>query len=85
MFKLENGQLDADQVFILAVTADKIAYKFNAGDAEPEVKNMAEVDSVFLYDPADYLEALDLFEGRKYAAAKDAFAKVKNKYGKRYP
>ncbi len=85
VFKLEDGKLDAEQVFILAVTPASVAYKYNAGDAEPEVKKMAEVDTVFLYDPADYLTALDLFEGRKYAEAKDAFAKVKEKYGKRYP
>ena len=85
VLKLENDRLDAEEVYLLAVTADSVAYKFNVGDAEPEIKKRVEVDSVFLYDPADYLEALDLFEGNKFAEAKDAFAKVKERYGKAYP
>lgn len=81
----EDDRMTAEEVLLLAVTSTKVAYKFNAADADPEVKSKNEVDSIFLYDPKDYLEAMDLFEGRKYAEAKAAFAATKERYGKAYP
>lgn len=81
----ENNRLKAEEVYLMAVTQTQVAYKFNAADAEPEVKKRTEIDSIFLYDPKDYLEALDLFEARKYAEAKDAFAAVYKRYGRAYP
>lgn len=85
VLKLEDDKLDAEEVFLLAVTATKVAYKFNAADAEPEVKSRSEIDSIFLYDPKEYLEAIDLLQGRKYAEAQQAFSKLKVKYGRAYP
>lgn len=83
--KMDNGDLDPEEVYLVAVTKDSVAFKFNEGDAQPEIKKRAEVDSIFLYDPADYLEALDLYEGRKYAEAMNAFIKVKNRYMRMFP
>lgn len=80
-----NNRLKAEEVYLLAVTANQVAFKFNVADADPEVKSRTEIDSIFLYEPKDYLEAIDLFEGRKYAEAKTAFAAVKERYGKAYP
>ena len=83
--RLDHGRLQAKEVYLLAVTRTKIAYKMGAANVAPVVESMSEVDSIFLYEPKDYLEALDLFEGRKYAKAKGAFAQVKEKYGKAFP
>ena len=52
--KMDNGDLDPEEVYLVAVTKDSVAFKFNEGDAQPEIKKRAEVDSIFLYDPADY-------------------------------
>ena len=80
-----NNKLKKEEVYLLAVTAAQIAYKFNVADAEPEVKSRKEIDSIFLHEPKDYLEAVDLLEGRKYAEAQQAFSKLKVRYGKAYP
>ncbi len=85
VLKLEDGRLDAQEVYLLAVTPTQIAYKVRPWNADPMVLKMDEVDSLFLYNPADYLEALDLFEGREYEKARRAFIRVKEKYGKRFP
>lgn len=78
----DRGRVDTRDVWLRAATPTAIGYTFNQGDAvdQMERKSMAEVDSLFIYDPKDYLDALDLFEGRKYAQARQAFAKVKEKY-----
>ncbi|MDX1681227.1 MAG: hypothetical protein R3242_10910, partial [Akkermansiaceae bacterium] len=81
----ENGQLSAEQVYILAVTDKAVAYKFNAEDAQIEKGSRKEIDSIFIYTPKEYLEALDLLQGRKYAEARDAFAQIKERYAGKYP
>lgn len=80
----EDDRLKKEEVFVLAVTDKSVAYKFNIEDDQPEVVSRKNVDSIFLYDPRDYMEAMDLYQGRKYAEAKAAFAAVKKRYAGKY-
>lgn len=76
----DRGRVDTRDVWLRAATPQAIYYVFNQGDADMEQVAMKDVASFFIFDPKDYLEALDLFEGRKYAQARQAFAAVKEKY-----
>ena len=85
VFKLPEGRLGAEEVFLMAVTKNHVAYKFRAEDAQPDIKRREEIDSIFLYDPADYLQALDLYESGQYEEAMKAFVVVKERCTRLYP
>lgn len=84
VMKTGEGGLVAKEVHLLAVTEKRVAYKENLL-GEIEVRSRKEIDSIAAYEPKDYLEALDLYEGRHYEEARFAFAKVKDRYRGCYP
>jgi tetratricopeptide (TPR) repeat protein len=65
--------------WILAATATQIRYKTNKISADFVDANISDFEKIFLAEPPDYSAAIDLYEGRKYKEAQEAFAAVKER------
>jgi hypothetical protein len=68
--------------WVVASTKSAFAYyeQTPQAGAQPVRANMADLQTLFIFEPQDYLEAVDLYEGRKYEQAKAALEKVSKKY-----
>ena len=67
------------RAWILAATKTQIRYKTNNVSTDFVDARTADFATVFLVEPPDYAAAIDLFEGRKYKEAQEAFAAVKER------
>lgn len=67
------------KVWIVAGTKTQIRYKETEVAVETKDARISDFGAVYLYEPKDYTAALDLYQARKYAEAKEAFAKVKDR------
>ncbi len=68
-------------VYIVNSNSSAILYKStpNASDNEPQLK-LSDVQSVYLYEPKPYRQAVELYQARKYAEALPIFNKVSADY-----
>lgn len=67
----------SDNVFIIAATKTVIRYKVTAQAIDTKDMNISEVNSIYLLEPKAFRDAMELYQGRKYAEAKELFAQVK--------
>ena len=67
------------RAWILAATKTQIRYKTSKVSTDFDDARTADFATVFLVEPPDYAAAIDLFEGRKYKEAQEAFAAVKER------
>jgi tetratricopeptide (TPR) repeat protein len=69
----------AFRAWILAATKTQIRYKTNQQSTDFVDARTSDFATIFLVEPPDYAAAVDLFEGRKYKEAQEAFAAVKER------
>ena len=67
------------RAWIIAATKTQIRYKTNKISTDFDDARIADFATVFLVEPPDYAAAMDLYEGRKYKEAQEAFAAVKER------
>ena len=67
------------RAWILAASKTEIRYKTNKVSTDFDDARIADFATVFLVEPPDYTAATDLYEGRKYKEAQEAFAAVKER------
>ena len=67
------------RAWILAASKTEIRYKTNKVSTDFDDARIADFATVFLVEPPDYTAAIDLYEGRKYKEAQEAFAAVKER------
>ena len=67
------------RAWILAATKTQIRYKTSKVSTDFDDARTADFATVFLVEPPDYAAAIDLYEGRKYKEAQEAFAAVKER------
>jgi hypothetical protein len=67
------------RAWILAATKTQIRYKTTKVSTDFVDARTADFATVFLVEPPDYAAAIDLYEGRKYKEAQEAFAAVKER------
>lgn len=67
------------RAWILAATKTEIRYKTIKNSTDFVDARAADFATVFLVEPPDYSAAMDLYEGRKYKEAQEAFAAVKER------
>ena len=65
------------QVWVTAATKTAFRYKVTEVATETEDKKFADVEALYFLDPPALSQALDQFQGRKYAEAKAAFARIR--------
>lgn len=79
---IPNSGPRKEDAWVAASTKAAFAYYEQApqAGAQPVRANMADLQTLFIFEPQDYLEAVDLYEARKYEQAKAALEKVSKKY-----
>lgn len=82
---LMMGDDEIEKVLLLKVTKTNIYYVKNIDDIDVSAKRVSAVESVYIMEPADYTEAMSLFEDRKYGEAYTKFGEVKERYKKLEP
>lgn len=65
------------QVYVTAATKTAIRYKVSPVATDYVDAKISDFATIYLMDPPEYSEALDLFEGRKYKEAQEMLAKLK--------
>jgi hypothetical protein len=65
------------RAWILAATKTQIRYKTTAISTDFIDARISDFATIFLVEPPEYAEAVDLFESRKYQEAREKFAEVK--------
>jgi hypothetical protein len=67
------------RAWILAASKTQIRYKTTRVSTDFVDARTSDFATVFLVEPPDYSAAMDLYEGRKYKEAQEAFAAVKER------
>ena len=78
IFIYDDGS--SDNVFIVGATKTQIRYKSTAQAIDTEDIKLSDIQSVYILEPKLYRQAMELYQARKYAEAKDIFATVKQMY-----
>lgn len=71
---------DAEQVWLTAASTLNIEYKTTPQGLNRTRKPRAEVKTIYFYEPPIFKEAVQLFESRDYAGAKEKFALCKEAF-----
>jgi hypothetical protein len=75
----ENGTT-FQRVWIVSATKTNVRYRETEVSTKIEDSRINRFDTVFIQEPPDYAKALDLYQARKYAEAKEIFTKIKETY-----
>jgi tetratricopeptide (TPR) repeat protein len=67
----------SDNIYIVAASKTAIRYKSTPQAIDTEDINISSVQSVYILEPKLFRQAMELYQGRKYAEAKETFASVK--------
>lgn len=70
----------SDNIFIVGATKTMIRFKSQPQSIDTEDINISTVQAVYILEPKMYRQAMELYQSRKYAEAKDLFAQVKAMY-----
>ncbi len=68
------------RIWIVAATSSSIRYRETENSSVTKDLTLREGSTVFLFEPAGFSAALDLFQGRKYKQALTAFTTIKDRY-----
>jgi hypothetical protein len=71
-----------DKVWIGDATKTQIGFYRTERDVNSEAMSLSKVQSVYLIEPPEYTEAMELYQGRKYDEARPKFAQIREKYRK---
>ena len=66
--------------FVVAATGTVIQYLDNPHSSTVRNLTRSDLATVYLLEPPDYTEAVETYESRDFAKAREAFAKVKERY-----
>ena len=80
--KNDDTKLASRQLYVEKIAGDKIWYRKKQKDVKIHNISASKLRSVYLSRPQDYVDAVELFENRKYEAALTGFRAVKEKYDK---
>jgi tetratricopeptide (TPR) repeat protein len=69
-----------ERVFIIAATKTQIRFKMTAQAIDTKDANISSFNAVYLLEPKEFRDAMELYQGRKYAEAKELYAKCKVAY-----
>jgi tetratricopeptide (TPR) repeat protein len=70
----------SDNIFIVAATKTMVRFKSTPQAIDTEDINISSVQAVYILEPKMYRDAMELYQARKYAEAKELFAQVKAMY-----
>jgi hypothetical protein len=70
-------QADGSSQSIRLISAAKDSIRYQVGEAEPLELRLGKGQTVYLLEPQGFSEAMDLYQARKYAEAREKFSAVK--------
>jgi hypothetical protein len=79
----ENGS--QQPIWLVAATKTAVRYRETEVAVSTVDVKLNSIAGVYVIEPREYTEAMNLFEARKYAEAKAKFAKVKEEFKPIYP
>ncbi len=71
---------EAPRVWIAAATDKQIRYFETERGVDSVVADLSKFQAVWLVEPPEFTEAMDLYQGRKYSEAREKFGQVRTKY-----
>jgi hypothetical protein len=66
-----------ERVWILSAGKNAIRYVDQERSVSPKQKRISEMEAIWLMEPAEYTEAMELYQGRNYEEARGKFAAVR--------
>jgi hypothetical protein len=75
---LERDQFEP--IWIIAATKTEIRYMESEVATDTKDMRISKAKSIYLMEPKEFTQAMDLFQGRKYAEAKQKFTAIKTRY-----
>lgn len=76
------GATEISRVWILNATKTAFAYVETEVSVDVKQMRIREPETIWLIEPADYTEAMELYQGRNYAEAAERFGAVREKYNR---
>ncbi len=70
----------AEKIFLVAGTIAQLRYKETAQAVDAKDINLSEVERLYIFEPKVYRDAMELYQARKYAEAKELFVQSKTAY-----
>jgi hypothetical protein len=77
---LINSPSEFEQVWIADANKTRFVYYATEQGVDPVTKLISSPASIWLMEPPEYTEAMELFQGRKYEEARTKFASVREAY-----
>jgi hypothetical protein len=74
----EDGTVQ--RAFLVSATKSQLTYRETAVATEAANARVLDYKTIFLYEPREFTEAMDLFQARKYQEAKEKFVSVKDRF-----
>ncbi len=68
------------KAWLVAATKTSIRYKESEISTDTKDGRISDYSAIYIYDPAEYSAALDLYQARKYDEAKKQFAAIRERY-----
>jgi tetratricopeptide (TPR) repeat protein len=68
------------KIWLVAATKDSIRYRETEVSVDTVDGKVADFSAIYLYEPREFSLAMDLYQARKYAEAKQKFIAIKERY-----
>ena len=65
------------QIWVVKATKTAVEYRETKIATTTKTANLSDLAVLYLYEPGEYAEAMDLYQNREYKKARELFAKVK--------
>lgn len=74
----EEGE--AEEVWLVAASANNIRYRISERSVDTRDMRISETEGIYIIEPREFSQAIDLYQARKYEEAKAAFAAIKARH-----
>ena len=74
----EDGSVQ--RAFLISATKSQLTYRETAVATDTANARVLDYKTIFLYEPREFSEAMDLYQARKYQEAREKFAAVKERF-----
>lgn len=71
---------ESREILLLEATGNSFRYRTKESAADPVDGRIPEDGSIFVFEPREFSAAMDLYQARKYAEAKEKFIAVKERF-----
>ena len=69
-----------EKVWVYDATKTQVRYYSTERAIDQQAISISKLQAIYLIEPPEYTEAMELYQGRKYAPAAEKFAQIREKY-----